>query len=165
MDTPSGPAGRRARWHEVLSKFDLTVQYVPGKENVVADAMSRFAYPACKAFQDVSVHGSAKARDDVKRIIAEELAEARTVGMIIRNGEADLRCRHVMLVCGTVARWKELPSSRVRVVTRSGRDSELNPDAEPFVPQVTTGLDETGNDMSAPMWRPGKGTGRGKSKN
>ncbi len=108
---------------------------MPGKENVVEDAMSRFAYPACKAFQDVSVHGSAEARDDVKRIIAEELAEARTVGMIIRNGEEDLRCRHVMLVCGTVARWKELPSSRVRLVTRSGRDSELNPDAVPFVPQ------------------------------
>ncbi len=74
----------------MLSKFDLTVQYVPGKENVVADAMSRFAYPTCKAFQDVSVHGSAEARDDVKRIIAEELAETRTVGMIIRNGEAGL---------------------------------------------------------------------------
>ena len=44
MDTPSGPAGRRARWHETLSKFDLTVQYMPGKDNVVADAMSRFAY-------------------------------------------------------------------------------------------------------------------------
>ncbi len=24
MDTPPGPAGRRARWHEILSKFDLT---------------------------------------------------------------------------------------------------------------------------------------------
>ncbi len=83
----------------------------------------------------MSVHGSAEARDDVKRIIAEELAEACNVGMIIHNGEADLRCRHDMLVCGTVARWKELPPSRVRVVTRSGKDSELNPDAKPFVPQ------------------------------
>ncbi len=50
MDTFSGPAGGRARWHEVLSKIDLTLQYVPGKENVVADAMSRFVYPACKDF-------------------------------------------------------------------------------------------------------------------
>ena len=30
MDTPSGPAGRRARWHETLSKFDLEVRYIPG---------------------------------------------------------------------------------------------------------------------------------------
>ncbi len=109
----------------------------------------------------MSVHRSAEARDYVKRIIAEELAEARTVGMIIRNGEADLRCRHVMLVCGMVARWKELPPSRVRVVTRSGWDSELNLDAEPFVPQGKTRVDEFGNDLSVPMWRPGNGTGRG----
>ena len=71
MDTPSGPAGRRARWHETLSKFDLTVQYMPGKDNVVADALSRFAYPACKAFQDSSFHGSEKAREEMKRIIQE----------------------------------------------------------------------------------------------
>ena len=24
VDTPSGPASRRARWHETLAKFDLT---------------------------------------------------------------------------------------------------------------------------------------------
>ena len=28
VDTISGPIGRRARWHEILSKFDLTVQYI-----------------------------------------------------------------------------------------------------------------------------------------
>ena len=48
-DTPSGPAGRRARWHETLSKFDLEVKYVPGKSNFVADAMSRYAYLASKS--------------------------------------------------------------------------------------------------------------------
>ena len=31
VDTPSGPASRRARWHETLAKFDLTIVYVPGK--------------------------------------------------------------------------------------------------------------------------------------
>ena len=58
LDTPSGPTGRRARWHETLSKFDLEVKYVPGKSNLGADAMSRFAYPASKAMQDCSWHGS-----------------------------------------------------------------------------------------------------------
>ena len=33
VDTPSGPASRRARWHETLAKFDLTVVYDPGKDN------------------------------------------------------------------------------------------------------------------------------------
>ena len=35
-DTPSAPEGRRARWHETLSKFELQVQYLPRKENVAA---------------------------------------------------------------------------------------------------------------------------------
>ena len=68
MDTPSGPAGRRARWPERLSKFDLTVEYLPGKDNVVADALSRFAYPACKAFQDTSFHGGKAAREEMKKL-------------------------------------------------------------------------------------------------
>ena len=25
LDTPSGPLGRRSRWHQILSKYDLTV--------------------------------------------------------------------------------------------------------------------------------------------
>jgi hypothetical protein len=58
VDTPSGPAGRRGRWHELLSKFDLEVHYIPGSQNTVADALSRWAYPASKGLQDCSRHGS-----------------------------------------------------------------------------------------------------------
>ena len=111
MDTPSGPAGRRARWHEVLSKFDLTVQYVPGADNVVADAMSRFAYPACKAFQDVSRHGSAEARLEVKEIIEEEVREGRTVGLIAWGPDphGGSKWANLLLVAGTIRRPWELP--------------------------------------------------------
>ena len=30
VDTPSGPASRRATWRETFAKFRLTVVYVPG---------------------------------------------------------------------------------------------------------------------------------------
>ena len=59
VETPSGPRGRRARWHELLSQFNFTIQYVQGSDNVVADALSRYAYPASSAREDVSIHGSA----------------------------------------------------------------------------------------------------------
>ena len=49
VNTVSGPAGRRARWHEFLSLYDLHVAYLPGKYNTVADALSRWAYPASEA--------------------------------------------------------------------------------------------------------------------
>ena len=71
LDTPSGPAGRRARWHELLSKFDLHVAYIPGKDNVVPDALSRWAYPASKAFADTSVHGSDQDDEDMRALIKQ----------------------------------------------------------------------------------------------
>ena len=72
VDTPSGPASRRARWHETLAKFDLTVVYVPGKDNTVADCLSRWAYPASKGMTDVSAHGDAAETAEAKRIIEME---------------------------------------------------------------------------------------------
>ena len=55
--TISGPLGRRGRWHEFLSRFNLTIEYHPGEQNVVADCLSRWAYPAGAA-QDSNFHGS-----------------------------------------------------------------------------------------------------------
>jgi hypothetical protein len=85
VDTPSGPRGRRARWHETLSQFDITVVYVPGPDNVVADAMARWAYPASSARDDVSFHGSAEASEEVKKMVEEELAIAKTMAVMIRK--------------------------------------------------------------------------------
>ena len=77
IDTPSTPSGRRARWHELLSKFDISVAYIPGKDNVVADALSRWAYPASKAFADTSIHGSEQDAEEMEALIQEELREGR----------------------------------------------------------------------------------------
>ena len=70
--TPSGPLGRRLRWHQILSKFDLTVGYIPGKENTIQDLLSRWAYPASEAYRDVSRHGSEGDAKRMGEIIDEE---------------------------------------------------------------------------------------------
>ena len=75
LDTPSGPVGRRARWHQIFSKYDLSVGYIPGKENSIADILSRWAYPASQAFRDVSKHGSALDDAEMKELIAQEKLE------------------------------------------------------------------------------------------
>ena len=72
---PSGPLGRRLRWHQVFSKFNIEVQYVKGKDNVIADMNSRWAYPASQAFRDISKHGSEKDKEDVRKIIEQERKE------------------------------------------------------------------------------------------
>ncbi len=78
MDTPSGPAGRQYRWHELLSRFDLHVEYIPGKDNVVADALSRWAYPAAKAFADTSIHGSDADAEEMEALFEEEKREEQS---------------------------------------------------------------------------------------
>jgi hypothetical protein len=55
--TLSGPLGRRGRWHEFLSRYHIEVVYKPGKDNTVADGLSRWAYPAGLA-DDTNFHGS-----------------------------------------------------------------------------------------------------------
>ena len=82
VDTPSGPASRRATWHETLAKFDLTVLYVPGKDNTVAACLSRWAHPSSKGMTDVSAHSDEAETAEAKRIIEMER----------RMGEEGVKC-------------------------------------------------------------------------
>ena len=49
----------------MFSRFKLEVHYIPGKYNVVADALSSWAYPASRALPDTSIHGSAQDEADM----------------------------------------------------------------------------------------------------
>ena len=91
IDTQSGPVGRKGRWHELFSKFNLHVTYIAGKDNPVADALSRWAYPACQAFQDVSKHGSATAAKEVADLVEQEEREERSW---VGNVRVRYSCNH-----------------------------------------------------------------------
>ena len=94
VDTASGPAVRRARWHETFAKLDLSVVYVPGKDNTVADSLSGWAYPAGKAWMDISSHGDAEETEEAKRII--EMGKAME--------QEGVRCFVVMANCTDLAK-------------------------------------------------------------
>jgi hypothetical protein len=76
IETLSGPTGRRARWHEVFSQFNLSITYQPVSTNIPADAMNRYAYPASLERQDVCIHGSANSATLVHKYITEEKQES-----------------------------------------------------------------------------------------
>jgi hypothetical protein len=78
LDTPSGPIGRRLRWHQLFSKFDLSVGYIPVKENEICDILSRWAYPACQAFRETSKHGTEQEKAEMEEIIRQEKVEEST---------------------------------------------------------------------------------------
>ena len=117
VDTPSGPASRRARWHETLAKFDLTVVYVPGKGNTVADCLGRWAYPASKGMTDVSAHGDEAETAEGKRIIEmERLME-----------EEGVKCSVVMAAGAPLGRRM---GRAVRVLAPEGAESDKHLFAE-----------------------------------
>ena len=70
--SPSGPAAHVVRWPETFSKFNLSMVYVPGKGNPIADVLRRFVYPAGRALGDVSVQGDGKETGLAKRLNAFE---------------------------------------------------------------------------------------------
>ena len=69
--------GRRLRWHLTFSKFNLTIDYIPGKENLVPDALSGWAYPAGNAWRDISKHGSLEDVEEDRKIKEQEEQEER----------------------------------------------------------------------------------------
>ena len=83
--TISGPLGRRGRWHEFLSRFNLIITYRPGQENQVADALSRFAYPAGEA-QDTNFHGG---DDDLAGWEEAEKQEWQSVRDYLKTAEPE----------------------------------------------------------------------------
>jgi len=74
-----GPTWKRARWHMKMNKFNLEVVHVPGVENVVGDALSRWAYPASKAYEDTTWHGT---KEDTRQAVED----------IKREGEEERQC-------------------------------------------------------------------------
>ena len=70
-----GPSGRGARWHLKFSRFRLMVKYTPGKDNVVADGLSRWAYLASQAGPHVCWHRTQQDLEEMEKILAEERAE------------------------------------------------------------------------------------------
>ena len=167
VDTPSGPRGRRARWHETLSQFNLQVEYVPGPDNFIADALSRWAYPATGAREDVSFHGSAESCKEVKKMIELEKSEGRSVGVVVLGrppSPVRPARRGVIMVIGAQS-WSSIPvvssilsklsPRRSDDSTETSRPVVVNPTPEsvvasPTAVMVTTrsGLEISG--LSAP---------------
>ena len=122
VNTPSGPAARRAPWHETYAKFDLSVVYVPGKDYTVADCLSQWGYPASKAWMDISSHGDAEETEEAKHIIEMEKAMEqkgvkRFVVMANRTDLAKFRGARVQAIREeTLEQWMVAPVELVRSV-------------------------------------------------
>ena len=104
----------------------------PGKDNTIADILSRWAYPASQALRDISKHGSLADDQEMRDLIAQEKLEER-------------ECMHIYL---------KNPKKSVWVTTRSGRATTPTPDLTDFrpadnpEPSRTPVVDQFGNEIA-----------------
>lgn len=86
--------------------------------------MSQFAYPASLAFQDVIVHGSKEAAQEMKEIVEEEKAQGKVVPSSFQEaGEAQ-----VTALTGAIQKGMD----SVCVLTRSGAQARKGEQAMEF---------------------------------
>ena len=173
VDTFSGPAARRARWHETFAKFNLSVLYVPGKENTVADSLSRWAYPAGKAWMDISSHGDSEDTEEAKRIIGmgkamEQEGVKCFVVMANRTDLAKLRGARVQAIREeTLEQWMVAPVELTEDWSVDYAASEhwsryWNAVSAPSDDELPEGLTEDGdkfflNEQALGPWKPNGG--------
>ena len=163
VDTPLGRAAGRAQLHETFAKLDLSVVYVPGKDNTVADCLSRWAYPAGKAWMDISSHGDAEETEEAKRIIEMEKAMEQEgvkcfVVMADRTDLAKFRGTRVQAIREEILeQWMVAPVELVRsVLTEDWSDDYAASDnwskywnvvSAPFDDEWPEGLTEDGDKL------------------
>ena len=77
---------RQRRWLELTKDYDLTIQYHPGKANVVADALSRMGVPkTCMPLiadfdhMGISLCYAGVAREETRLLIQSPLHEPMRV--------------------------------------------------------------------------------------
>ena len=109
--------------------------YIPGRYNTVADALSRWAYPASEAYSEVSFHGTATDKAEVIEFDKEEqaLIKKHCLQCSIKNRmKVDLvRCKEITKADQTERvnsdSESSLPLLNVFPLTRSKAKSTLPP--------------------------------------
>ena len=94
----------------------LTVVHIAGADNIVADAMSRWAYPASQGYGDISIHGGEEDDKAMEEIIAKEREEEKKACFVVQ-------VHNIRDVWETAVRERtvEQVTLEIAAITRSGR--------------------------------------------
>ncbi|SCV69303.1 BQ2448_2323 [Microbotryum intermedium] len=81
LKTQENLSKRQARWVERLADYDFDITYIPGGENTVADAMSRYSFPQVES--------------DSVQAVSEMDVDTQLRGRIVEGYKSDPFCQQV----------------------------------------------------------------------
>ncbi|SCV70157.1 BQ2448_1551 [Microbotryum intermedium] len=81
LKTQENLSKRQARWVEHLADYDFDITYIPGGENNVADAMSRYSFPQVES--------------DSVQVVSEMDVDTQLSGRIVEGYESNPFCQQV----------------------------------------------------------------------
>jgi hypothetical protein len=107
FDTQQDLSRRQLRWQEFMSQYDMTITYIAGEDNSIADALSRVpegAFPS-ESVDKVTPHFSSQFANDTPGIHATiSITADPSVLKTIRNGYSDDEfCKKVILSAPSTA--------------------------------------------------------------
>ncbi|KZV50122.1 hypothetical protein F511_27684 [Dorcoceras hygrometricum] len=103
---------KQARWQDFLAEFDYTLEYKPGKANVVADALSRKAELAALSLAKGEIKGCIKEvleHDLMARELVNLCTQGKTKQFWVEDGLLYTKGRHLF-----VSKWNNLRRDVIR---------------------------------------------------
>jgi hypothetical protein len=108
FDTQQDLSRCQLRWQEFMSQYDMTITYIPGEDNSVADALSRVpegAFPG-ESVDKVMPHFSSQFANDTPSIHAtiSIMADPSVLETILSSYADDEYCKKVILSAPSTTR-------------------------------------------------------------
>ncbi|CAH8842890.1 unnamed protein product [Trichobilharzia szidati] len=133
LKTARDPRGKLSRWMLRLQEYDFTIGHIPGKENVIADYLSRsdneielpeVAYAVNALEQDPLQLVRHQKSDPTLKTVIQMIREGKEIEMAAENKELKmlLQQKHrLKLNAAGVLTWKDSDGSWVTVIPKSLR--------------------------------------------
>lgn len=109
--------------------FDLEINYIPCPEDLVADALRRWAYPTSSARQDVSLHGSLDACKEMEKMIHQEVDEHKGTAVFKISLKQGIEIRAESVI-NAITRSQKPPSPKQTVTVPLSMSSKSKPSGQ-----------------------------------
>ena len=144
--------GRMGRWQDALSEFDYSISYYPGRENVVADFLSRQPVAAASG-QHTHVREVIEHLAGMSRSVADTVAVVRSVPALLAPMLTRLQVQRELVrdLLSDRAEIFSPPAADGGIVLSSGDAGVATVPSPPLADPTATDVDDFYRDLPVPL--------------